>query len=93
VKQVLAANLEMLGISDGNKVPKCCNKGEVERLKGKRLQNADHGEIMDERMRRVALDHEELTIADYYYQGGDETDDDDGDDSADEGEEDGSVVE
>jgi hypothetical protein len=84
VKQVLAANLNMLGISDSNKVPRGCNKKEVERLEGKRLHDVDHEEILDERMRRVALDHEEITSAEYY-DSGDESDDlDDEDDNGDE---------
>ena len=66
VKQVLAVSLNMLGISDGNKVPRGCNKRKVERLEGKRLHDADHEEILDERMRRVALDHDEITSAAYY---------------------------
>jgi hypothetical protein len=81
VKQVLAASLNMLGIS----VPRGCNKREVERLEGKRLHDADHEEIPDERMRRVALDHDEITSAEYY-QSGDESGNDDDDDSSDEGE-------
>ena len=85
VKQVLAASLNMLGISDGNKVPRGCNKREVERLEGKRLHDADHEEILDERMRWVALDHDERTSAEYY-QSGDESGNDDDDDSSDEGE-------
>ena len=85
VKQVLAVSLNMLGISDGNKVPRGCNKREVERLEGKRLHDADHEEILDERMRRVALDHDEITSAEYY-QSGDESGNDDNDDSSDEGE-------
>ena len=84
VKRVLAASLNMLAISDANKVPKGCNKKEVERLGGKRLDDADHEEILDERMRRVALDHDEITSAEYY-QSGDESDNDDNDDSSDEG--------
>ena len=78
VKQVLAVSLNTLGISDGNKVPRGCNKREVERLEGKRLHDADHEEILDERMRRVALDHDEITSAEYY-QSGDESGNDDND--------------
>jgi hypothetical protein len=85
VKQVLAVNLNMLDISDDNKVPRGCNKREVERLKGKRLHDADHEEILDERMRRVALDHEEITCAQYYEsldeEEGDDSDEEEGDDS------------
>jgi hypothetical protein len=78
VKQVLAAKLNLLEISDENKVPRGCNKKEVERLEGKRLKDADHKDILDERMRRVALDHEEITHAEYY-DSEDESDKDDGD--------------
>jgi predicted Fe-S protein YdhL (DUF1289 family) len=74
VKQILAADLTMLCISDGNKVPRGCNKKEVERLQGKRLHDANHEEILEERMRRVALDHEEITNVEYYDSGGDESD-------------------
>ena len=87
VKQVLAASLNMLGISDGNKVTRGCNKREVERLEGKRLHDADHEEILDERMRRVALDHEEITSAEYYDSRDASDDLDDEDDSGDEEEE------
>jgi hypothetical protein len=86
VKQVLAANLNMLCISHSNKVPRGCNKREVERLEGKRLHDADHEEIRDEIMRRVALDHEEITSAEYY-ESGDESDDDDDDSGDEEGDE------
>lgn len=74
----------MLDISDGNKVPRGCNKKEVERLEGKRLHDADHKEILDERMHRVALDHEEITGAEYYDSGDESDDHDDKDDSGDE---------
>ena len=75
----------MLSISEGNKVPRSCNKREVERLGGKRLVDADHEEILDERMRRVALDHEEITRAEYYESGDESDNDDDGDTGNDKG--------
>jgi hypothetical protein len=85
VKQVLVAKLNMLSTSEGNKVPRGCNKREVERLGGKRLVDADHEEILDERMRRVALDHEEITRAEYYESGDESDNDDDGDTGNEEG--------
>jgi hypothetical protein len=88
VKQVLVANLNMIEISDGNKVPRCCNKKEVERLEVKWVHDADHEKNLDERMRWVALDHKEVTSAEYY-ESGDESEDHDDDDSGDEAEGDG----
>jgi hypothetical protein len=84
VKQVLAANLLLRDISDDNKVPRGCNKKEVERLEGKRLCDADHEDILEERMRRVALDHEEITSAEYYDSGDESDHHDEEDESGDE---------
>jgi hypothetical protein len=53
-------------------------------LPGQKSACSANEEILDERMRRVALDHDEITSAEYY-QSGDESGNDDDDDSSDEG--------
>jgi hypothetical protein len=51
-------------------------------LEGKWLHDVDHEDILEERMRRVALDHEEMTSVEYY-DSSDESDHHDDEDESD----------
>ena len=60
MKQVVSADLELVGVSSDNPLPRTCtNKRHAMKLGALKIQDNDHDEILDEINKRLSLNDNE----------------------------------